>query len=115
VRAPGYSFHMANYHHTDTLGQAVEQARQAVSAANDALGDLGAELIIEREMHRAEVARLVERAETAEQADAFNRAELVRLVLGVPDDVPVLPTWPELFAAVRELATERDDAERREH
>ena len=70
---------MGTYHHTDTLGRALEAARSAVSSANGALGDLGAELTAEREMHRAEVMRLVERAEEAELERDRLEAELAEL------------------------------------
>jgi len=57
---------MATYHFTDTLGQAIEEARAASEKANGLFGLLADELAAEREMHRAEVMRLVERAEEAE-------------------------------------------------
>jgi hypothetical protein len=50
----------------DTLGQAVTGARKATLGALEQLTDLATLLEAERESHRAEVIRLVERAEAAE-------------------------------------------------
>lgn len=65
---------MTNYHHTDQLGHSVTGAK---TAAREALGQLAAldeELAAERETHRAEVTRLVERAEAAElERDALEK------------------------------------------
>lgn len=71
---------MDTFHHTDTLGQAITTAVRAASSAADALDELAAELAAEREMHRAEVMRLVERAEQAEQAAAEWEDRAVRCV-----------------------------------
>jgi chromosome segregation ATPase len=57
---------MSNYHPTDSTGQAIEAARSAHVLFRSALDDLDRELSDERELHRGEVMRLVERAEAAE-------------------------------------------------
>lgn len=54
------------YHHTDQLGHAVTGARSAAKEALEQLTALDEELAAERESHRAEVTRLVKRAEAAE-------------------------------------------------
>jgi chromosome segregation ATPase len=128
---------MANYHPTDTTGQAIVEARRALDLLGPALGDLDRELAEERHMHRVEVVRLVERAEGAER-EATRSAELVqsarlaldtvqrerdqarqvhmllvREVLGLPADTPVRqrPEAADLLAAVREVVERADAAE----
>jgi len=56
------------HHHTDTLGVALDDLRATLSRTSAAVTDASQALIEEREMHRAEVVRLVERAEEAEGA-----------------------------------------------
>ena len=70
---------MRQHHHTDAVGQAITDAARAIGPVADALDTLAAELAVERETHRAEVMRLVERAETAEQELARARDELAEL------------------------------------
>lgn len=66
---------MDHYHFTDTLGQAVDEARAAAEKANGLFGLLDQELAAERESHRHETLRLVERAEAAElERDQLERA-----------------------------------------
>lgn len=67
---------MAEYHFTDQLGQAVTGAKKAALEAADQLTALDEELTAERESHRAEKLRLVERAEAAElERDQLERYE----------------------------------------
>lgn len=125
---------MVTYHDTDATGQAIVEARRALDQLGPALSDLDHELAEERHRHRVEALRLVERAEAAELAaqgweqraddtakaatkeDEAARAQLVRSMFEPTDDVRVLPSWGEVFAAVREQAREltRAIAERRE-
>jgi chromosome segregation ATPase len=69
---------MAQYHFTDQLGQAVTGAKKAAAEAAEQLVALDEELAAERESHRAEVMRLVERAEDAERERDNNERDMER-------------------------------------
>lgn len=89
---------MSTFHHTDQLGQAVTGAVTAVQEALGQLEDLEGQLTDERESHRAEVMRLVERAEAAEIAsDQAERA--------------AGENWAQLVQVRAELDTERATVE----
>lgn len=94
---------MSEYHFTDTLGQAVEEARRGAEKAAGIFGLLESELKAEREMHRAEKLRLVERAEAAEAAVELLRKQRVQLEVQVA-------TQAQDYAELRHAHAELEDS-----
>jgi chromosome segregation ATPase len=116
---------MANYHPTDTTGQAITDAREGLARLGPAFDDLDRELAEERHMHRVEVARLVERAEAAERAataaelaarDANHRFDESEQLIGkLREQVAALngadPTRASLMVTVRQQRERIESAE----
>lgn len=108
---------MATYHYTDQLGQAVTGAKKAALEAADQLAALDEELAAERESHRAETLRLVERAEAAE-LEAIEERDARRDAEDQRDDAERAQRLAEdrvaeLESELEEATSARDTAEER--